>query len=135
MTWPIGAGTSSGRPTTPARAPDATTAAPSMVWRSARSHFHRQVERYRNDPSHREPDFQALADAYYHAQGELHHMDWHVQDDLRDVEGHIHTLMDYYGRRATGTAGIAAIESHWEAARAIQRSRDRLAQRQCWGWT
>ena len=62
-------------------------------------HFHRQVERYRDDPAHTERDFQALADGYYHAQGELHHMDRHVQDDFRDVESHMHTLMDYYGGR------------------------------------
>ena len=62
-------------------------------------HFHRQVERYRNDPRHTEQDFQALADAYYRALDELHHMDRHVRDDFRDVEAHMHTLMDYYGDR------------------------------------
>lgn len=62
-------------------------------------HFHRQVERYRNDPSHTERDFQSLADAYYKELDELHHMDQHVRDDFRDVEAHMHTLMDYYGGR------------------------------------
>jgi len=27
------------------------------------------------------------------------HMDRHVRDDFRDVEVHMHTLMDYYGGR------------------------------------
>lgn len=62
-------------------------------------HFHRQVERNRTDPSHTEGDFQDLADAYYHALDELHHMDRHVRDDFRDVEAHMHTLMDFYGGR------------------------------------
>lgn len=62
-------------------------------------HFHRQVERYRNEPPHTEQDFQALADAYYLALDELHHMDRHIQDDFRDVEACMHTLMDYYGGR------------------------------------
>ena len=62
-------------------------------------HFHHQVERYRNDPSHTERDFEVLADAYYHALDDLHHMDRHVRDDFRDVEAQMHTLMDYYGGR------------------------------------
>lgn len=73
-------------------------------------HFHRQAERYRNDPRHTEQDFQAVADAYYLALDELHHMDRHVRDDFRDVDAHMHTLMDYYGGRDywDGLGGVSA---------------------------
>ena len=61
--------------------------------------FHRQVEKYQGDPAQTEDDFAALADAYFHARDQVHHTDDHLRDDFRDVESHMHVLMDFYGGR------------------------------------